>query len=70
MPLFSRDVEKIRPAKSLKGTVSVPGDKSISHRYAMVAALAEGASEIRGYAASQDCRNTLECLKTRQQWRV
>ena len=63
MSLFSRDVEKIRPAKSLKGTISVPGDKSISHRYAMVAALAEGTSEIRGYAASQDCHSTLACLK-------
>lgn len=43
--------------------VELPGDKSISHRYAMLAALAEGRSEIRNYSLAQDCRSTLECLR-------
>ena len=43
--------------------MSVPGDKSISHRCAMVAALAEGTSEIQGFATNQDCRSTLDCLE-------
>ena len=61
--LFNRDKEKIRPAKSLRGTRVVPGDKSISHRYALLAGLAEGISEIRGYSPSRDCQSTLACLR-------
>ncbi len=41
----------------------LPGDKSISHRYAILAALAEGPSEIFNYATAADCRSTLECLR-------
>ncbi len=41
----------------------MPGDKSISHRYAILAALAEGHSEIFNYATAADCRSTLECLR-------
>jgi 3-phosphoshikimate 1-carboxyvinyltransferase len=43
--------------------VELPGDKSISHRYAILAALAEGKTEISNYASAADCRSTLECLK-------
>ncbi len=43
--------------------VELPGDKSISHRYAIVAALAEGASEIRNYSPAADCASTLECFR-------
>jgi 3-phosphoshikimate 1-carboxyvinyltransferase len=53
----------IHPAKTLSGGVEPPGDKSISHRYAMLAALAEGASELRHFAAAADCRSTLDCMK-------
>ena len=53
----------IHPAKHLTGGVEPPGDKSISHRYAMIAALAEGASELRHFAAAADCHSTLECMK-------
>src|SRR5207245_7246863 len=42
--------------------VEVPGDKSISHRYAMLAALAEGTSELRHFSAAADCHSTLKCL--------
>jgi 3-phosphoshikimate 1-carboxyvinyltransferase len=52
----------IRPAKFLAGGVALPGDKSISHRYAMLAALAEGASELRHFSAAADCHSTLRCL--------
>ncbi len=42
----------------------MPGDKSISHRYAMLAALAEGTSELRNFAAAADCHSTLGCMKS------
>jgi 3-phosphoshikimate 1-carboxyvinyltransferase len=54
----------IHPAKQLTGGVEPPGDKSISHRYAMIAAIAEGASELRHFAAAADCRSTLDCMKS------
>jgi len=41
----------------------MPGDKSISHRYAILAALAEGRSEIRHFSTAEDCRRTLDCLQ-------
>ena len=55
--------ETIRAAKTLSGAVQPPGDKSISHRYAMLAALAKGASEIRNFSQAADCASTLECLQ-------
>lgn len=45
------------------GHVRVPGDKSISHRYAMLAAIADGTSRLRGYAPGADCASTLSCLE-------
>jgi 3-phosphoshikimate 1-carboxyvinyltransferase len=42
----------------------MPGDKSISHRYAMLAAIAEGTSLIHSFAESVDCQSTLNCLKS------
>jgi 3-phosphoshikimate 1-carboxyvinyltransferase len=52
----------IRPARKISGSLEVPGDKSISHRYAMLAALAEGRSEITRFSAAADCRSTLDCF--------
>ena len=64
MRIFSSSKsEKIKPAKGLSGTVRLPGDKSISHRYAMLTAIAEGASEIHFFSPSADCRSTLACLE-------
>ena len=54
--------ETIRPAKRLTGGLVLPGDKSISHRYAMLAALAEGTSELRHYSGAADCQCTLGCM--------
>jgi 3-phosphoshikimate 1-carboxyvinyltransferase len=54
--------ETIKPAKYLSGAMELPGDKSISHRYAMLAALADGTSELRHFSSAADCRSTLDCL--------
>ena len=54
----------IRPASGITGTISLPGDKSISHRYAMLAALAEGCSELTNYSTGADCASTLACLRS------
>jgi len=48
----------------LTGGVELPGDKSISHRYAMLAGLAEGTSELRHFSAAADCHSTLDCMKS------
>ena len=55
--------EKIIPVSRLNGVVRLPGDKSISHRYAMLAAVAEGTSRICNYSTGADCRSTLTCLE-------
>jgi 3-phosphoshikimate 1-carboxyvinyltransferase len=54
--------QTIQPAKYLTGGLDLPGDKSISHRYAMLAALAEGTSELRHFSSAADCHSTLACL--------
>src|SRR6266513_2857850 len=53
----------IRPARRVEGRLQVPGDKSISHRYALLAALAEGKSELTNFSTGADCRSTLSCLE-------
>jgi 3-phosphoshikimate 1-carboxyvinyltransferase len=53
----------ITPAPRVSGRLRVPGDKSISHRYALLAALAGGSSRLSGYAPGGDCRSTLACLQ-------
>lgn len=53
----------IRPCSRLRGTVRVPGDKSISHRAAIFAALAQGTTRIDGFLESEDCLATLTCLR-------
>ena len=55
--------QKIHPARSIHGGIELPGDKSISHRYAMLAALAQGTSELRHFASAADCHSTLACMK-------
>jgi 3-phosphoshikimate 1-carboxyvinyltransferase len=53
----------IRPCSKLSGSVQLPGDKSISHRFAMLGAIAEGVTRITNFATSQDCHSTLSCLR-------
>ncbi len=55
--------QQISPAGRLKGAVRLPGDKSISHRAAMLAAIAEGQSTLVNYATGADCGSTLKCLQ-------
>lgn len=52
----------VRPARALRGVARVPGDKSISHRVAMIAAISEGTTRVANYSASGDCQSTLDCL--------
>jgi 3-phosphoshikimate 1-carboxyvinyltransferase len=53
----------VQPAARVRGRVRPPGDKSISHRYALLAAIADGASTIHGYSTGGDCASTLRCLR-------
>jgi 3-phosphoshikimate 1-carboxyvinyltransferase len=55
-------VRRIRPAHRLRGSIVLPGDKSISHRYALLGSVAEGTTEIRGFASSADCQSSLHCV--------
>ncbi len=57
------DACTVAPSTRASGRVRVPGDKSISHRYALMAALADGESRIDGYSPGADCAATLACLR-------
>src|SRR5262249_4353663 len=54
----------ITPARRFGGRLRVPGDKSISHRYALLAALAEGRSTLSNYSPGADCWSTVACLRS------
>jgi 3-phosphoshikimate 1-carboxyvinyltransferase len=54
----------VRPARNVRGSVSLPGDKSISHRYAMLAGIADGPSRLGNYSSGADCASTLGCLRS------
>ena len=53
----------VRPARSLRGSVQLPGDKSISHRYAMLSGIADGPSRLENYSTGADCASTLGCMR-------
>jgi 3-phosphoshikimate 1-carboxyvinyltransferase len=53
----------VRPARNIRGSVQLPGDKSISHRYAMLAGIAEGPSRLENYSTGADCASTLGCMR-------
>jgi len=53
----------IKPARNVVGSIRLPGDKSISHRYAMLAALADGTTHLRNFSTGADCASTLGCLR-------
>jgi 3-phosphoshikimate 1-carboxyvinyltransferase len=52
----------VRPAHAVQGLIHIPGDKSISHRYAMLAAIARGTSRFHNFSAARDCASTLSCV--------
>ncbi len=54
---------RIRPARRLHGRIRVPGDKSVSHRAALIASLARGRTTITNFSTSADCASTLACLE-------
>jgi len=53
----------IKPARNILGSLRLPGDKSISHRYAMLAAFAEGTSRFTNFSTGADCASTLACME-------
>jgi 3-phosphoshikimate 1-carboxyvinyltransferase len=53
----------IRPARNMLGSLRLPGDKSISHRYAMLGAFAEGTSRFTNFSTGADCASTLACME-------
>ena len=54
---------RIRPARNISGTLRLPGDKSISHRYSMLAAIADGTTHLENFSTGADCASTLQCLR-------
>ena len=54
---------KLSPAHNVRGRLRLPGDKSISHRAALIAALGDGRSEIRNFSTARDCASTVGCLR-------
>lgn len=62
---MSRPLERsviVRPARGLSGSVRLPGDKSISHRYALLGGIAEGTTKLENFSTGADCSSTLGCL--------
>jgi 3-phosphoshikimate 1-carboxyvinyltransferase len=57
------DLVIIRPAKNILGALRLPGDKSISHRYAMLAAIASGTTRLANFSTGADCASTVACVQ-------
>jgi 3-phosphoshikimate 1-carboxyvinyltransferase len=57
------NTQVIAPARGVRGSIRLPGDKSISHRYAMLGAIAEGTTRLENYSTGADCASTLGCLR-------
>lgn len=53
----------VSPARGIEGIVTLPGDKSISHRYGILGAIAEGTTTIHHYSTGADCQSTLRCVE-------
>ena len=54
---------KVKRIKGLKGTVSIPGDKSISHRSIMLGSIAEGTTEVHNFLQGADCLSSIACFR-------
>jgi 3-phosphoshikimate 1-carboxyvinyltransferase len=52
----------VLPARNVRGSVAMPGDKSISHRYAMLGAVAQGTTRLTNFSSGADCGSTLACM--------
>ncbi len=62
MPIAAQE-RLIRPARNIIGSLRLPGDKSISHRYAMLGGFAEGTSRFTNFSTGADCASTLACMQ-------
>jgi 3-phosphoshikimate 1-carboxyvinyltransferase len=60
---YETDAVTVAPINRLRGELSVPGDKSISHRAAMLSSLAHGESVLENFSSARDCAATLECFR-------
>ena len=60
---MTANIREVLPAKSFRGEVRLPGDKSISHRVALIGAISEGVTEAENFPPSADCHSTLACLR-------
>jgi len=56
-------IQIVRPARTLQGSLTLPGDKSISHRYAMLAGLAEGTTRLSNFSTGADPYSSLACME-------
>lgn len=54
---------KLHTSKPLHGTITVPGDKSVSHRSVMLGALADGTTHVTGFLMGEDCLSTIDCFR-------
>lgn len=54
---------KLFPSNGLHGTITVPGDKSVSHRAVMLGALADGVTHVTGFLMGEDCLSTIDCFR-------
>jgi 3-phosphoshikimate 1-carboxyvinyltransferase len=57
-------IATVRPARKLEGELTLPGDKSISHRSLILGAIASGSSRLRGLSAGADVQSTASCLRS------
>jgi len=62
MLMSAKSTAIVHRARAVQGVVRIPGDKSISHRYAMLAAIASGTSRFHNFSAARDCASTLGCV--------
>ena len=53
----------IRPIESINAVITVPGDKSVSHRAVMFGSIAKGDTKITGFLTGDDCMSTISCFK-------
>ncbi|MGC2185745.1 MAG: 3-phosphoshikimate 1-carboxyvinyltransferase, partial [Terriglobales bacterium] len=53
----------MRPVRSVAGALRLPGDKSVSHRYALLSAIAEGDTRLENFSTGADCASTLSCVR-------
>ena len=57
-----RNTIQVSPQKTISGELAVPGDKSISHRAAILAGLSDGSCRVENFLSSEDCVNTLRAM--------